>query len=249
MSKQRNPKDPVSVRCNNCEWKGIDASDLEIIGEGEDSFRACPKCRTDDFLQDIFVDDLPFLERLKHELETQDNLCTSDPAYIVYEYRSQLVPDMSDVCDGVSDKEWAGLGVPGTMLTHAWVDDCCEEVDAGLGAALQRYADEDGDEDVIRDVNGTYKFLSEITEEEMDEIDDYESFGVGEFERMTRLWHRSFVACFFTQRAADQYIEENRHNLTRARVFVESFNRCHEMVELRKLLISGTLLPRTAAHG
>lgn len=57
-----------------------------------------------------------------------------------------------------------------------------------------------------------------------------------------RLWpvFRSMriVNTFLTDKAARQYIEENRHHLDAPDVFVISLNRCHEMIRLRKWILS-----------
>jgi hypothetical protein len=50
------------VRCNMCEWEGYE-EDLELIEEESDNdfdrsfFRACPNCKTDDYLMDLLNED------------------------------------------------------------------------------------------------------------------------------------------------------------------------------------------------
>jgi len=41
------------VRCNNCEWTGIDGEDTELVEDGGEYFKACPNCMTDAWLVDI----------------------------------------------------------------------------------------------------------------------------------------------------------------------------------------------------
>ena len=44
----------MAVKCNNCEWTGNE-EDLILIKEtkSDDSFKACPNCKTDAYLQNI----------------------------------------------------------------------------------------------------------------------------------------------------------------------------------------------------
>jgi hypothetical protein len=50
------------VRCNNCYWKGYE-DELEVIPISVDNgndvtfMKGCPKCKTDDYLTDLWVDD------------------------------------------------------------------------------------------------------------------------------------------------------------------------------------------------
>lgn len=48
------------------------------------------------------------------------------------------------------------------------------------------------------------------------------------------------VTCCFTQAGADRYIAENRHNMTDARVYVDTLNRNSEMLAIRSYLMSLT---------
>lgn len=41
-----------SVQCNKCMWQGRE-EDLLFIEDGENSFKACPNCKVDDYLADI----------------------------------------------------------------------------------------------------------------------------------------------------------------------------------------------------
>lgn len=49
-------------------------------------------------------------------------------------------------------------------------------------------------------------------------------------------WRTVQVA--LTEIAADQYIQANRHRLNEPRTYVDSFYRCHEMIGLRKWLMT-----------
>ncbi|MEO1421098.1 MAG: hypothetical protein AAFU66_09120 [Pseudomonadota bacterium] len=46
------------------------------------------------------------------------------------------------------------------------------------------------------------------------------------------------IAFFLTRDGAQQYIDENRHNLNRPDVYAFSLYRCHEMVDLRQWLVA-----------
>ncbi len=46
-----------------------------------------------------------------------------------------------------------------------------------------------------------------------------------------------FVNAHFTERAAQKYINENRHNLTDPYIYVTSLYRCPEMIAIRELLM------------
>ena len=56
-----------------------------------------------------------------------------------------------------------------------------------------------------------------------------------------------FVCAHFSRDAADQYIAENAHNLTRPRVYVSSQYRCPEWIAVRKSLMEGP--SADAPHG
>lgn len=47
-------------------------------------------------------------------------------------------------------------------------------------------------------------------------------------------WHTVMVA--FTEAGAQEYIRQDGHNLGKTRIYVESFNRCPEMIAIREWL-------------
>lgn len=48
-------------------------------------------------------------------------------------------------------------------------------------------------------------------------------------------WETVMVA--FTEEGCKEYLRQNGHNLTESRIYVESFNRCPEMIAIRKWLM------------
>lgn len=49
-------------------------------------------------------------------------------------------------------------------------------------------------------------------------------------------WETVMVA--FTEEGCKEYLRQNGHNLSEPRIYVESFNRCPEMIAIRKWLLS-----------
>lgn len=49
-------------------------------------------------------------------------------------------------------------------------------------------------------------------------------------------WETVMVA--FTEEGCKEYLRQNGHNLSEPRIYVESFNRCPEMIAIRDFLIS-----------
>lgn len=52
------------------------------------------------------------------------------------------------------------------------------------------------------------------------------------------LWETVMVS--FTEEGAKEYLRQNGHNLKEPRIYVESFNRCPEMIAIRDFLLSLT---------
>lgn len=52
-------------------------------------------------------------------------------------------------------------------------------------------------------------------------------------------WFTVMVA--FTQAGCEEYLRQNGHNLKSPRIYVESFNRCPEMIAIRNSLIAQTI--------
>lgn len=49
-------------------------------------------------------------------------------------------------------------------------------------------------------------------------------------------WETVMVA--FTEEGCKEYLRQNGHNLTEPRIYVESFNRCPEMIAIREFLMA-----------
>lgn len=50
--------DTQSVQCNMCMWRG-DEDDLTLEKEEDETFKACPNCKTDAYLMDLPVGGVP----------------------------------------------------------------------------------------------------------------------------------------------------------------------------------------------
>jgi len=56
-------------------------------------------------------------------------------------------------------------------------------------------------------------------------------------------WETVMVA--FTEEGCKEYLRQNGHNLSEPRIYVESFNRCPEMIAIREWLLANT----KSSHG
>ncbi len=80
-------------------------------------------------------------------------------------------------------------------------------------------------------VNSTSGEIEESATEPYDNKGDWEEFGVLEY------WETVMVA--FTEAGCEQYLKLNGHNHRgETRIYVESFNRCPEMIAIRDYLLS-----------
>lgn len=88
-------------------------------------------------------------------------------------------------------------------------------------------------------------FIDSVVRDQFEEDHGYEASSTTELDPEDFGWekvfikkHWEFVTAHLTERAAGQYLEQNRHNLTSPRVYVTSQYRCHEWNRLRKALIA-----------
>lgn len=79
-------------------------------------------------------------------------------------------------------------------------------------------------------------FHCDDNEEPDYEITDVEAGKDDAYEKVYFVERNRFVNAHFTRRAADRFILENRHNLSRPFVFGSSLYRCPEMIELQEWL-------------
>ena len=67
--------------------------------------------------------------------------------------------------------------------------------------------------------------------EEVDEgTEDAEEYGIR--------WRWETVMVAFTEEGCKEYLRQNGHNLSEPRIYVESFNRCPEMIAIREWLMA-----------
>lgn len=98
--------------------------------------------------------------------------------------------------------------------------------------------DPSGDDVNITWLDGEY---SEVTASKAASLEKkYEETGKepGEYHRAAYIDRWEFVQCCFTEAAAQRYIDENKHNLKVARIFVSSAYRNKEWIAIRKYLMS-----------
>lgn len=80
---------------------------------------------------------------------------------------------------------------------------------------------------------------------------DVENIWNGEGDIMTRvafIERKRFVNAHFTNAAAQKYIDENAHNLTKPFIYVSSMYRCPEMIAIREWLKGGGIYDDTGGH-
>jgi len=44
----------IEIKCNDCDFIGFE-DDLEIFSDNTEYFKACPNCKTDEYLMDIKI--------------------------------------------------------------------------------------------------------------------------------------------------------------------------------------------------
>ena len=78
--------------------------------------------------------------------------------------------------------------------------------------------------------------------EECDEGDeDAEEFGIR--------WRWETVMVAFTEEGCKEYLRQNGHNLCEPRIYVESFNRCPEMIAIREWLMANNKITNAPPSG
>jgi hypothetical protein len=80
---------------------------------------------------------------------------------------------------------------------------------------------------IVQQIREDVHTAHEVVHLEDDEIDP-EELG---YERLAYVEHWDFVTAHFTRKAAQRYIDENRHNLSDPRIYVSSQYRCREWIE------------------
>jgi hypothetical protein len=159
---------------------------------------------------------LALFRKIGQELLTQDNAITADPIFIVEQRDRIYGMDTSLGCD--------------TCL----LDDDYNEMDEKdlaeyreqYADELKRFAEDNGIE--VDDEDFMVHFLTQTDDSSCARFNvTYTSY----VDRWT------FVTACFTNKEAERYIEENRHNLKEPRVFVASGYRNKEWIALRAALI------------
>lgn len=152
-------------------------------------------------------DDIVFLQELAEELRTQDNRITAEPLFCVQTKRKVWTSDEFDY-DGFEYYDTSAC-------------EFCDEDD------IVAYLEELRQEAIE---NGTYDSDS----------DDYEfdpEYPQDPFVQAFYKVHYETVTVHFTEKAANSYMESNRHNLNDPRVYVTSQYRAREWNRVREILL------------
>ncbi len=104
---------------------------------------------------------------------------------------------------------------PGEGDKNIWLDGDWEEADEETSAQLDELND---------------AFEWELEEEQVAMLKRYTKRGIKHF------WE--FCMASFTEQGCKRYIELDGHNLTKPRIYAMSWNRCPEMLEVRKFLMA-----------
>ena len=67
---------------------------------------------------------------------------------------------------------------------------------------------------------------------------EYKGNDIGGWEKVGYITRWKFVTCCFTHVAAEDYIRQNKHNLTNPRIYVASGYRNNEFIAVRSMLLS-----------
>lgn len=144
------------------------------------------------------------------EVETQDNRCTNNPLFIVFQKEKQPLPSGFD-----------GEG-------YYWISGYSE---GEIG----------DDEDLLTYINDREELKEEFEKKSLN-IEDESEFELNE-ETFTKYQYKEsnrYVQTFFTEKAAERYIEENAHNLRSPFSYAASTYRNKEMVNIREFLLKLT---------
>ncbi len=210
------PGEPTSESClcTNCSRFFRDDEDLEFTKDEKGYGRVCPACGTDDYLMDKLVAPT-FVETLAERLRTQDNLCTSDPVFCVFDANDQTLPYLEDL-----DEDEKPLNDPhGTRVRHA-VFTC------DYDAEITNQSEIDGYLAALDVSDQKFKYIADDGVSDEGDVDSYVRGSVLSVPRFR-------VACL-TAQAAEDYMTSNRHNLHRPFIYVESGCRNDEWIALRQ---------------
>lgn len=150
------------------------------------------------------------IKDLKKELETQDNMHTDNPFFIVY--RKRELPTSSDYS---YDRCF--------YLEHVGDYIECGETEEEVIKYLKETYGEDKDnkiEELIK-LQNTYSFN--------DKLDEYFTIS-----KVYMFQVDVFVQGFFTRKGAEEYIRVNGHNLNKPYIYCNHLYRNDEMREIRK---------------
>lgn len=161
---------------------------------------------------------LDWLYKLSVEMNSQDNLCSSWPLYVVYD------KEYIRVEDGEGDKT---VYLDGDCEEHIDFSDD-ENFEKDIRYAIKRYNDdfEEGDKEIITEEQ--IKSILEDTWGGRDIMTEKLNYSIVSLKATDR-----FRESFFTRKAAENYISGISHHLTEPFVFVES---AYNNYELRKII-------------
>ena len=168
-----------------------------------------------------------YLQEIKKELETQDNLSTADSIFVVYEDREY--PTTSDYSE-----EWCYLdNYDGENKIGKTKEELFEYYNQ-LKNEGHEFDEEletlDFDEFLSFSAESMFEWLKENCEHCRDYLTEYYYFVV-----------ERFVSVFFTRKAAQLFIDKNSYHWTNPHIYVNSLWRNYEMQEIRNSLLNGEL--------
>jgi len=80
--------------------------------------------------------------------------------------------------------------------------------------------------------------LHEASRYSGDDDDERDDVRLSEWKRMCVRYEWETVMVAFTEGGCQEYLSQNGHNLSHPRIYVDTFNRCPEMVQLREWLMA-----------
>lgn len=150
---------------------------------------------------------------IKHELLTQDNYATQYPLYCVFE-----IMEMS------AEEDWA----------DDWYYVCGGNKIGKTYEDVKWFMEANGydfPEGIDSPDSFEKNFLDWIQGDYQDEVCEYD-LEIKHFYRIEK-----FVTACFTKRAAEEYIEANKHRMNEPHLYIESLYRNYEMIEIRERLM------------
>ncbi|KKN65086.1 hypothetical protein LCGC14_0484740 [marine sediment metagenome] len=157
------------------------------------------------------------LKEIQREMKKQDNRATADPMFIVFDW--EKVPSNSDCADNWEYVDGEGASVIGTTKEHL--------LNFIKGNDLPRPTDKE-----LHDMDGD-ELLEWLQERKYD------------FYKFYYIEKREFRNVFFTEKAADKFIEQNRHHFTdKVHTYVVSLYRNPEMQYIRDRLERGLFIEK-----